>query len=68
MQRVVPIFVDDVHFQKTTFLLYLNEDYAYALFAESTAEGVKGFHTSDFYFVENMIAKLQYLYKLRSQI
>jgi two-component system cell cycle response regulator len=68
IQRVVPIFVDEAHFQKTTFLLYLNEDYAYALFAESTAEGVKGFHTSDFYFVENMIAKLQDLYKLRSQI
>ncbi len=68
MQRVVPIFIDDVNFKKTTFLLYLNEDYAYALFAESTVDGVSGFHTSDFYFVENMIAKLQDLYKLRAQI
>ena len=68
MQRVVPIFIDDASFKKTTFLLYLNEDYAYALFAEPTADGVSGFHTSDFYFVENMITKLQDLYKLRSQI
>jgi GGDEF domain-containing protein len=68
MQRVVPIFIDDERFQKTTFLLYLNEDYAYALFAEESADGVSGFHTSDFYFVENMITKLQELYKLRSKI
>lgn len=68
MQRVVPIFVADDLFQKTTFLLYLNEDYAYALFAELTSDGMRAFHTSDFYFVENMIAKLQDLYKLRSQI
>jgi diguanylate cyclase (GGDEF)-like protein len=68
MQKVVPIFVDDARFQKISFLLYLNEDYAYALFAESTDDGMRGFHTSDFYFVENMIAKLQELYQLRSQI
>ncbi len=68
MQKVFPIFVDDDRFQKTTFLLYLNEDYAYALFTETTTEGLRGFHTSDFYFVENMIANLQNLYKLRLQI
>jgi len=68
MQKVFPIFVDDDRFQKTTFLLYLNEDYAYALFTETTTDGLRGFHTSDFYFVENMIANLQNLYKLRLQI
>lgn len=68
LQRVMPIFIDDAAFRQTTFLLYLNEDYAYALFARPTAEGLTGFHTSDFYFVENMIARLQEQYQLRAQV
>jgi diguanylate cyclase (GGDEF)-like protein len=68
MQRVMPIFIDEPVFRQTTFLLYLNEDYAYALFARPTAEGLVGFHTSDFYFVENMIARLQEQYQLRAQV
>jgi len=68
VQRVMPIHIDDPAFQKITFLLYLNEDYAYALFARPTKQGLVGFHTSDFYFVENMIAKLQEQYLLHAQV
>jgi len=68
MQRVMPIYIDDPAFRQITFLLYLNEDYAYALFARETKQGLVGFHTSDFYFVENMIAKLQEQYLLRVQV
>jgi len=68
LQRVMPIYIDDPAFRQVTFLLYLNEDYAYALFARPTKQGLVGFHTSDFYFVENMIAKLQEQYLLRAQV
>lgn len=67
-QRLVPIFIDEEVFRRTAFLLYLNEDYAYALFARRQGEGLVGFHTADFYFVENMIAKLQEQYQLQAQI
>jgi len=68
MQRVLPIYIDDPAFRQIRFLLYLNEDYAYALFARETRQGLVGFHTSDFYFVENMISKLQEQYLLRVQV
>jgi diguanylate cyclase (GGDEF)-like protein len=67
-QRIVPIYIEDAHFQQVAFLLYLNEDYAYALFARRRGEELVGFHTSDFYFVENAIAKLQEQYQLQAQI
>ncbi|TYO99996.1 diguanylate cyclase (GGDEF)-like protein [Geothermobacter ehrlichii] len=68
LQRVVPIHIDDEQFRRLTLLLYLNEDYAYALFARRFGEELVGFHTSDFYFVENMIAKLQQQYRLQPKI
>ncbi|BCR05250.1 hypothetical protein DESUT3_23190 [Desulfuromonas versatilis] len=67
-QRIVPIFIPDEYFGKISFVLYLNEDYAYALFARRRGDELVGFHTSDFYFVENMITKLQEQYQLQAQI
>jgi len=68
LQRVVPIHIKDKHFSRVRFLLYLNEDYAYAFFARRRGEELVGFHSSDFYFVENMIAKLQVQYQLQPKI
>jgi len=67
-QRLVPIFIEDEAFRKTVLLLYLNEDYAYALFARRQGKELIGFHSADFYFVENMLAKLQEQYLLQAQI
>lgn len=67
-QRVVPLYLDDKKFHKVHFLLYLNEDFAYALFARDRGGELVGFHTADFYFVENMIAKLQEEYRLQDHI
>ncbi len=67
-QRIVPIYIDSDRFEKIPFLLYLNEDYAYAMFARQRGDELIGFHTSDFYFVENMITKLQEQYQLQAQI
>ena len=66
--RVIPIYLEEGYFQKTVFLLYLNEDYAYALFGRRMGKELIGFHTSDFYFVEHMISKLQIQYQLQRQI
>ena len=68
LHHVVPIHIDDRNFRENVFLLYMNEDYAYALIARRIGQELIGFHTSDFYFIENMIAKLQEQYQLRSQI
>ncbi|PLY03613.1 MAG: hypothetical protein C0623_00935 [Desulfuromonas sp.] len=68
MNHVVPIHIDDRNFLQNAFLLYMNEDYAYAMLARRVGDELIGFHSSDFYFVENMIAKLQEQYQLRSQI
>ncbi len=67
-QRIVPIYIGTERFEKIPFLLYLNEDYAYAMFARQRGNELIGFHTSDFYFVENMITKLQEQYQLQAQI
>jgi len=67
-QRLVPIHIPDDAFDATTFLLYLNEDYAYALFARRQENELVGFHSADFYFVENMITRLQEQYQLQAQI
>ncbi|MDO3379519.1 response regulator [Geoalkalibacter halelectricus] len=67
-QRTVPIFIAEEPFGKVPFLLYLNEDSAYALFVRRRGRELVGFHTCDFYFVENMIAKLQEQYQLQVQI
>jgi two-component system cell cycle response regulator len=67
-QRIVPIFIEDDRFRTTTFLFYLNEDTAYALLAREQGEALFGYHTSDFFFVENMIDKLQQHYRLRDPL
>lgn len=67
-QRSVPIFIEGEPFDRVPFLIYLNEDSAYALFARRRGKELVGFHTSDFYFVENMIAKLQEQYQLQVPI
>lgn len=68
LQRVVPIHIDDEQLRRLVVLLYLNEDHAYALFARRYEQELVGFHTCDFYFVENMIAKLQRHYRLQPKI
>jgi diguanylate cyclase (GGDEF)-like protein len=67
-QRILPIHIDDGNFAKAPFLLYLNDDCAYALFVRRAGRQLIGFHTSDFYFVENMIARLQEQYQLQAQL
>lgn len=67
-QRTLPIYIDAEPFSRVPFLMYLNEDSAYAFFARRRGRELVGFHTSDFYFVENMIAKLQEQYQLQVQI
>ncbi|MEJ2199770.1 MAG: response regulator, partial [Desulfuromonadaceae bacterium] len=41
-QRIVPIYIDSDRFEKIPFLLYLNEDYAYALFARARGNELVG--------------------------
>lgn len=68
LNNIMPIFIDDSRFKQADFLLYLNEDYAYGLFTQKRGDDLIGFHTADFYFVENMIAKLQLQYQLQPRI
>ncbi|BCA80157.1 response regulator [Desulfuromonas sp. AOP6] len=67
-QRIHPIYIDDPRFSQVDFLLYLNEDHAYALFTRQVEGEVVGFHSCDFFFVENLIAKLQEQYRLQALI
>lgn len=67
-QRIVPLHIADERFGRNPFLLYLNEDQAYACFARVAGQELIAFHTADFFFVENMIAKLQDLYQLQARI
>lgn len=67
-QRIVPLYIEGDSFEKIPFILYLNEDCAYALFARRQGEELLVFHTSDFYFVENIIVKLQEQYQLQALI
>lgn len=67
-QRIQPIFIDDERFARLPFLLYLNEDSAYGLFARRQQGELLGFHSADFYFVENMITLLQEQYRLQEGI
>ncbi|PLX82231.1 MAG: hypothetical protein C0616_02520, partial [Desulfuromonas sp.] len=68
LNNIMPIFIDDSRFKQGEFLLYLNEDYAYGIFTQNRGDDLIGFHTADFYFVENMIAKLQLQYQLQPRI
>lgn len=65
---MVPIHVEDPVFSDRTFLLCLGDDYSYAFFARRDGERWQAFHTADFYFVENMLAKLLEQYQLQTQI
>lgn len=66
--HLVPIHIDDGHFARYGFLLHLGEDRAYALFFRREEQGWLAFHSSDFYFVEQLMAKLQEEYQLQAQI
>jgi len=68
LQRLVPIHIPDPQFRKVQFLIYLAEDQAYAMFAREMQGDLVGFHTSDFFFVENMVVKFQEQYQLQTQI
>jgi CheY-like chemotaxis protein len=67
-QQIVPIPIADEHFAQMPFLIYLNEDQAYLFLARPMGKELIGFHSSDFYLVENMIAKLQDQYKLQARL
>lgn len=64
----VTIPLGDDSLRDKAFLLYLGEDYAYALMVRRDGEGWHAFHTNDSYFVENMLAKLQETYQFQAQI
>lgn len=67
-QQLVPIYIDDERFTQVPFLFYLNDDQAYLLLARSVGDDLVGYHSSDSYLVENMIAKLQEHYQLQTRI
>lgn len=66
--RIVPLHIADGRFEQNPFLLYLNENQAYACFGRRVEGELVAFHTDDFFFVESMIAKLQDLYQLQARI
>ncbi|PLY02904.1 MAG: hypothetical protein C0624_07565 [Desulfuromonas sp.] len=68
LQHIVPVHIPDTQFRKVHFLLYLSEDHAYGVFATEMQGDLVGFHTSDFFLVENMVVKLQEQYQLQTQI
>jgi len=65
---LIPLHIVEPALADRTFLLCLGEGYAYALFARRDGEEWLAFHTGDFYFVENLLAKLQDQYQLQTQI
>jgi len=67
-QQLVPIYIDDERFTQVPFLFYLNDDQAYLFLARPVGEELVGYHSSDPYLVENMIAKLQEHYQLQTRI
>jgi GGDEF domain-containing protein len=64
----VTIPLGDDSLRDKAFLLCLGEDYAYALLARRDGDGWHAFHSSDSYFVENMLAKLQEQYQFQAQL
>jgi len=67
-KRIIPIYISEPNFNESPFFLYLSEEYAYALLTRRKGDQWFGFHTSDFYFVESMILKLQEQYRLQEEI
>ncbi len=67
-QRIIPIYISEPNFTESPFFLYLSEEFAYALLTRRKGGQWYGFHTSDFYFVESMILKLQEQYRLQEDI
>ncbi|MBN1140872.1 MAG: response regulator [Deltaproteobacteria bacterium] len=69
-QRIIPLHISDPGFARFPFFFYLSEEFAYALITHRQDENGEwlGFHSSDFYFVENMILKLQEQYRLQEQM
>ncbi len=68
LQHIVPVHIPDAQFRKVQFLLYLSENHAYGIFATEMQGDLVGFHTSDFFFVENMVVKFQEQFQLQTQI
>ena len=64
-QRIIPICIPDPAFGAYPFFFYFSEEYAYALISRRLRGDWVGFHTSDHYFVESMIFKLQEQYRLQ---
>jgi diguanylate cyclase (GGDEF)-like protein len=63
------IFTPEDNILNHYFIVYLNEKYAYGLFAKKSPKGVYyGFHTSDSIFIENLIVRLQNYYMLQEQL
>ncbi|MBN1140819.1 MAG: response regulator [Deltaproteobacteria bacterium] len=67
-QRIVPIYISDPGFARYPFFFYLSEEFAYGLMTCRQGSEWLGFHSSDYYFVENMILKLQEQYRLQEQM
>lgn len=67
--QITPIFLSDERMQSHTFILYLNEDYAYGLICRIGKQGkLLGFHTGDSTLVEKLVSKLQDNYMLKKQL
>jgi two-component system cell cycle response regulator len=67
--QITPVFLSDERILQHTFILYLNEDYAYGLICRKDKQGkLFGFHTGDSTLVERMISKLQENYMLKKQL
>ncbi|MFC1855301.1 GGDEF domain-containing protein [Thermodesulfobacteriota bacterium] len=67
--NITYIFTTDEVISDSYFLVYLNEMYAYGMFAKKDSNGdYCGFHTSDSIFVENLIVKLQNHYMLQEKL
>ncbi len=67
--NITYIFTADVTIKDYYFIVYLNEEYAYGLFAKKgMGDTYKGFHTSDSFFIENLVVKLQNQYLLQEKL
>ncbi len=67
--QITPVFLSDERILQHTFILYLNEDYAYGLICRRGKRGkLFGFHTGDSTLVERLVFKLQESYMLKKQL
>ncbi len=65
----LPIYLDDPRLNETSFTIFLNEDFGYALFTrENWGAAFSCYHTSDLFLVEGLINKFQREYSLQEQL